>query len=189
MLPKKFQAVPDLIPRSMWGKNVRSEFAEDWPSISAQVREKNGFRCESCGHRGVDTSEMHCHEEWRWGIDKDTGITGVQQLVALRCICQKCHDFIHIGRSMKALPKDYVVEVIQHAGNSLRASEQEIIRLCEKAFKQWEKKNEIEWRLDMSALKDLRLRNVSPEIRSIKPEVREKRTESRIKKRRGISLD
>ncbi len=53
----------ELIPRTCWFKNVRSEVTPtQWEKLRKQTLEKAGHRCEVCGAGG----RLECHEVWEY---------------------------------------------------------------------------------------------------------------------------
>jgi len=94
-----------MIPKAAWGQNLHDGehlSKEEWGAVSRAVRINAGLKCEICGKK-KRLSELHAHEEWEWVVNKD-GITGVQKLKRIRCLCKKCHNATHIMRTKKLEP-------------------------------------------------------------------------------------
>jgi 5-methylcytosine-specific restriction endonuclease McrA len=83
-----------LIPKTAWGKNVRSNVKKsEWDKIRKTVYEKENMICRICGDK--DTT-LHAHEVW--DFDEETHI---QKLIDIVGICAACHNTIHYGRAQK----------------------------------------------------------------------------------------
>lgn len=90
---KKIILVPELIPYTMHGKNVRAVLsAEDWQAVARNSYKEAGHRCEICNAKG----RLECHEIWKFN-DKKL----VQSLVGLITLCPDCHRVKHIGLARK----------------------------------------------------------------------------------------
>jgi hypothetical protein len=81
----------ELIPTPCWGRNLRSVLPDSrWTKISRDVREAAGGKCEICG----GTNRIQCDEHWTYDDRRH-----VQGLVALRAVCQTCHNVMNLGRT------------------------------------------------------------------------------------------
>lgn len=82
----------DLVPRTAWFSNLRSELtASEWDFARKLVAREAGHRCEACGGRGPQ-HPVECHE--RWHYDEKTK---VQTLIGLVALCPACHEATHFG--------------------------------------------------------------------------------------------
>ncbi len=83
---------PFMIPRTSWGKNLRSFLDEqDWDRIRKQVYRRDGYRCVVCGNKG----RLEADENWRFEQNKK-----VQTLVGINTLCHSCHCVKHYGHSV-----------------------------------------------------------------------------------------
>lgn len=146
-----------MIPKSAYGKNVRSEVsASEWRRISLFVREQaavcvggdeNGpcrivYRCEICGEEYEKISDLDAHEEW-------TFQNGKQKLKNIRAVCVKCHRVIHLGRTIHA---GFEKEAKRWFCQVNRCSKKEYRKARDKAFRKWNKRSGMRWKLDISNL-------------------------------------
>jgi hypothetical protein len=79
-----------LVPRSCWYVNLRSVLP-NWSEISNKVRKP--CICSICGVKKPIT-ELHAHEVWSYD-----DVTHEQHLADLICVCEDCHNAIHIGHA------------------------------------------------------------------------------------------
>ena len=76
----------ELVPKSTWGKNVRSMLPkEQWDILRKWVYAAADYLCEICGGEGKKWP-VECHERWQWEES-----TGIQKLVGFVALCPKCH--------------------------------------------------------------------------------------------------
>ena len=81
-----------VIPVKCVGRNLHSHNiikAEKWQEISKEVRLRTRGICECCG-RKFDTNELSAHEVWEFDEER-----GIQRLLCIIGICDKCHRTIH----------------------------------------------------------------------------------------------
>lgn len=134
----------ELVPKSSWYTNVRSEVSQkEWDLIRKSVYKRAGYRCEVCGGRGTD-HPVECHEVWEY--DDDNHVQTLQKMVAL---CPSCHEVKHIGRASLN-------------GNRLRAAEHlaevngwtlpKAKIYIQKSFEKWRERSQHEWTVDTSIL-------------------------------------
>jgi hypothetical protein len=145
---KKVLLVPELVPESSWCNNLRSELERGaWDVLRKEVYRLANYRCEICGGRG-EKWPVECHEVWEFDEGK-----GVQRLVRLEGICPACHEVKHIGlaevRGRYEAAMGHLCKV-----NGCGRAEGE--RIVEKAFDDWGRRSEMEWKLDLSFLAEFR---------------------------------
>jgi len=134
----------NLIPRSSWFTNLRSEFTkENWDILRKDCYKKADYLCEICSGRGPKWP-VECHEIW------DFSKEGIQKLVRLIALCPMCHRCQHPGL---AQIQGYFEDCVKHYMKVNGVSRQTSLRDFDKAFDEWETRNEIEWKLDISVLK------------------------------------
>lgn len=137
----------ELVPKSTWNWNVRSEVtSSQWDKIRRRVYVNANYICEVCGGKG-SKHPVECHEKWRYD---DTN--HIQTLVGLEALCPKCHMVRHIGltihRGMGGVAINHLVKV---NGISLETANQMIVD----AFVVWQKRSAHEWKLDISWLSQI----------------------------------
>lgn len=89
---------PVLVPRSLWGKNLRSCFSQSqWQHIGKKTKMRANYRCEYCGRLpNFDIREYHhTHEIWCYD-DKNR----IQSFLKCICICADCHNSLHLGYAL-----------------------------------------------------------------------------------------
>ena len=130
----------DLIPRSCWFKNARTNISGvDWKRVRDLVVKRVQSRCECCGGHGVDVHE-------RWEYDNEHHCQILRRLVLL---CKACHESTHMGFAGISGRRD---EAMQHLRTVRGISHQEADAHCCTAFDTWHERNNIEWTLDISIL-------------------------------------
>lgn len=82
----------DVVPKSAWGKNLRTQVRKrTWDQIREEAYAKAGRRCEICGASG----KLNCHEKWFYDEKKK-----IQLLTGFQAVCTPCHHVSHYGMSM-----------------------------------------------------------------------------------------
>ena len=88
---RKMKLGINLIPKSSWYKNLRSEFSKKrWDVLRKECYKKANYICEACGGKG-DKWPVECHEVW------DFSKIGIQKLIRLIALCPLCHKCQHPG--------------------------------------------------------------------------------------------
>ncbi len=82
-----------------------------WDTLRREVYARAKYTCEICG---TSCEELHCHEVWAYDDEKK-----IQKLIALKCICRKCHHIKHWGSTVAEVhkgvyPGTYLKELEQH---------------------------------------------------------------------------
>ena len=136
----------DLIPKSCWFKNVRSNInSSDWNLIRKHIYNRVNYICECCG---IDTKlnkkQLEAHERWHYDNKNK-----IQKLVRIIALCRDCHQSTHIGYA--EITGNY-----QKAYNHLKKVRDFDDIDCEdhinRAFELWEKRNKYNWELDLSLI-------------------------------------
>lgn len=134
----------NLIPRTAWYKNLRSEFTkEEWDILRKDCYRKAGYVCEVCGGRG-EQWPVECHEIW------DFSEWGVQRLVRLVALCPPCHKCQHPGL---AQINGEFEDCVKHYMKVNGVDEETARDDFREAFKEWSERNKTSWELDISVLK------------------------------------
>ena len=143
----KWRLTIELVPKTSWFSNVRSEVSEDdWGVLRRRCYREADYKCEICGGKG-DSHPVECHEVWSYD---DT--SHIQKLVRLIALCPRCHETKHIGLAGIKGREDVAIEHLAKVNNvSLN-----VARKCvEMAFETWQERSEFQWTLDLSYLDDL----------------------------------
>lgn len=86
-----------LIPKKSWGFSLANKLKkEDWDNIRRSVYRKYNFKCSCCG---ISEGRMSAHEVWNFDDDRK-----IQTLKDIICVCDKCHEVIHFGRTSLLYP-------------------------------------------------------------------------------------
>jgi len=136
----KSPLIVDLIPRSAWCSNLRSEISsEEWTLVKQKTAQIAGHCCEFCGGKGSQWP-VECHE--RWGYDDKTQI---QRLVGVEALCPNCHEATHLGLSeLKGRSKEARSQLMKVNSWSVNTLNQHV----EEAWVTWNKRNTMTWLLD-----------------------------------------
>lgn len=138
----------ELIPKTSFYSNVRSEVSKkEWDSIRKKCYMMAGHKCEICGGSGKNQGYKHdveCHEIWDFNMGDST-----QKLAGFIALCPMCHKSKHYGLAQL---QGFEEMVIEHMCLVNRVNEEDVLTEVDKAFKQWDKRNQIQWKLDISYL-------------------------------------
>lgn len=138
----KLKLTVELVPKSAWFQNVRSEFTKpQWDMIRRRSYRLANHRCQICG---CNPDVLECHETWRWDADAMTQI-----LTGFIALCPDCHKVKHAGLWINKGFKNLVIEHLAIV-NSITAKEAELHVL--ESFITWRKNSEdpTKWKLDIS---------------------------------------
>jgi hypothetical protein len=133
----------DMIPKTSYFKNVRSVFSEsDWNLIRNHIYKRSNNRCECCGAKR--NKYLEAHERWIYDFETQT-----QKLIRIIALCRLCHQSTHYGHS-KAF-KD-ISKINKHLMKVRGINEEELKRHIKEAYETWEKRNKIQWNIDLSII-------------------------------------
>lgn len=149
MTQKKAQVTKltiELVPKSCWFSNVRSEVTKDeWDKIRKTVYKEADYKCEICGGKG-NQHPVECHEIFSY--DDENKIQKLERMVAL---CPNCHKVKHYGlwelKGMAHIVKKHLMKV--NGWNKKDA--EEYIAGC---FELWSQRSAHQWKLDLSFLEN-----------------------------------
>ena len=131
----------DLVPRSAWFSNLRSELTPDeWQQIKKKTYKASGYRCQACGGKGTQWP-VEAHE--RWAFDEQTGI---QRLLKTIALCPACHQVTHYGF---AQVQGRAAEAEAHLMRVNRWTQAQVNEHIDYSFKKWERRSMRQWKLDM----------------------------------------
>lgn len=133
----------ELIPMTTFFTNVRSILPDKWDSLRKACYNKAKYRCEICNGKG-DKHPVECHEVWNYDFKKK-----IQKLERLIALCPSCHEVKHFGlatvRGRKEIAKEHFMKV-----NNITSKQAD--KAIKEAFEEWNRKNTIQWKLDISNL-------------------------------------
>lgn len=136
----------ELIPRSSFFKNVRSEVSKsEWDKIRKKIYAQAGYRCEICDGKG-SKHPVECHEIFEY--DEENRIQKLARLIAL---CPACHEVCHIGL---ARVRGRYEEALNHFCKVNDVHKKEAERYIDNCFKTWKNRSSIQWTLDLTKLQD-----------------------------------
>ncbi len=156
---------PELVPKSMWGKNVRAIISkQNWdalrwsfgatisppPFSKSAARELglpepewcNELKCHYCE---VDQDNLELHELWEYD-DKQL----IQKLVGLVPVCENCHLSLHLGYANTINLGD---RAKQHLSKLNGWTTKEADRYVKGIFKKWIERSQNAYSLDLTYLK------------------------------------
>jgi hypothetical protein len=135
----------ELVPKSSWYSNVRSNLSkEEWDRIRKVVFKRAGNVCEVCGNVGTRWP-VECHEVFEYDDARR-----VQRLARLMALCPSCHEVKHIGlagvRGRRRQALSHLARV-----NDWSLADAELY--AEGCFELWHRRSCHEWTLDLDYLK------------------------------------
>lgn len=135
---------PEMIPRTSFFVNLRSILSTaEWDLVRRDCYQRAGYRCEICNGKG-SKHPVECHEVWDYNEQ-----TGIQKLIRLIALCPSCHEVVHIGLAGIRGRTDHAVAHLQKVNNIDSDTAQHIVQ---EAWELWERRNKINWTLDVSAV-------------------------------------
>jgi 5-methylcytosine-specific restriction endonuclease McrA len=137
----------ELVPKTSWYKNVRSNVSKEvWEKLKQVTFSKAGYRCEICGGRGKKWP-VECHEIFAYDDEQR-----IQKLIRLMALCPACHEVKHIGlagiRGKGVATRAHLAKV-----NNWSAADAELY--IEGCFEIWHRRSCHQWKLDLSYLEQL----------------------------------
>lgn len=133
--------VVELVPRTSFYRNVRSQVSKDvWDWLRRETYKQAGYKCEGCGTSG----KMEAHEIWHYD-DKNH----IQKLHGLICLCNLCHLSHHLGF---ASIKGRLIEVKKHLKKINNWSNSEVEWYVDMVFQVWTERSKYKWNIDLTFL-------------------------------------
>lgn len=143
-----FPLTIELVPKSAWYSNVRSNVTESvWNAIRRKSYSIANNKCEICGDVGKNQSLMHnveCHEIWQYNDETKT-----QKLIGLISLCPFCHKTKHAGLAQINGEVEIVIQQLIKVNNMTKHEANEYLNA---AFEIWRERSNHEWRLDIGFL-------------------------------------
>ncbi len=138
----------ELVPSTSWFSNLRSLLTSaEWDKIRKACYKKANYKCEICDGKG-DKHPVECHETWEYD-----DINKIQKLVSLISLCPNCHEVKHIGLAGIKGRKE---NAMSHFCKVNKCAMAEAEKYVQEAFVLWNTRSEVEWKLDISALEELK---------------------------------
>lgn len=135
----------ELVPQSSWMNNVRAVLtAKQWDALRRVVADRAWNVCEICGDVGPK-HPVECHEIWAYNEK-----TGIQKLEGMIALCPNCHSVKHFGFARISGKEERALKHFMKI-NGLKKKEAE--KAITSAFELWAKRSTLEWKLDLSILK------------------------------------
>lgn len=143
----------ELVPKSCWYSNVRSNVSEEeWDIIRKKCYKNAGNICEICGKTGKNQGYNHnveCHEIWNYDDKKY-----IQKLTGLIALCPFCHKTKHVGLAQMNGEEDIVINQLMKVNN---ISKSEVEKYINDSFLIWLDRSDEEWELDISYLDEYKM--------------------------------
>ena len=140
----------ELVPKTAWFNNLRSFLTkEEWDFVRKKCYKEANYNCEICGSQG-DNWPVECHEIWEYTKARKVKLKG---LIAL---CPDCHEVKHIGL---AQIRGRLYPALNHFMKVNNVSKQEAIKYVNSCFSLWNERNKVDWKLDVSYLKEYMEKN------------------------------
>jgi hypothetical protein len=137
----------ELVPKSCWYSNVRSEVTpQSWEILKKRTFKAANYRCEICDRQG-NQHPVECHEVW----DYDDTLH-IQRLVSLIALCPACHECKHIGFANVRGRGDIAAAHLASVNQWSAAMADDYVGEC---FELWERRSQFKWSLDISCLGSL----------------------------------
>ena len=141
----------ELVPRTSWYDNVRSQVSREvWKEIRFRTLKPS---CQLCGWKGL----LFCHEVWKYD-----DVAHVQKLIGFESLCFLCHSVKHLGLAGIMAQKgqlDYS-ELVAHYCKVNGCTDKDFLRDRKEAFEVWRRRSEHPWTVDVSFLDGLGLKGM-----------------------------
>lgn len=135
----------ELIPENMWYCNLRHILTKkQWDEIRKVQIEKHECKCAICNRK---VKKLECHELWNFDEENST-----QTLIDVIPLCGICHRTIHIGH---AAIIGKLEECLDYYCSINKCTEDECIKDYEAAFKIWNERNKIKWKLNIEWINNI----------------------------------
>jgi hypothetical protein len=142
----------ELVPKTAWFKNLRSELPKDlWDRLRTQVYKNANYVCEICGGIGP-THPVECHEVWSY--DNTNKVQKLERLIAL---CPACHEVKHMGLAAKRGRQDIA---LRHLAEVNGWSLSDARTYAEACFELWAKQSKHKWTTDLHGLTQYGVREI-----------------------------
>lgn len=142
-MPQQYRLIPELIPATSWGYNLRSYLKPDeWKSISKYIRAKASDICEVCGN---ETKSLEAHEIWGFNDSEH-----IQYLIDVVGVCPLCHRAFHIGQTISQGNPYLLRQVYEHIKAVNRCNEEELRGIIDAAKTRWRIRSQYDWKVEVN---------------------------------------
>jgi hypothetical protein len=137
----------ELVPKTCWFSNVRSEATEEqWDRIRKDVYKKANYCCEICGGKGQHSHRVECHEVWEYDDSAH-----IQKLAGLVALCSACHEVKHFGLAqVRGREHAAALHLAEVNGWNIRRAH----TYTDEVFRVWRARSEHNWELDLGYLEE-----------------------------------
>lgn len=142
-----FKLTIELVPKSQWGFNLRSDMSKQvWDKLRKDVYKAANYCCEICGGKGPKWP-VECHERWQYD-----DVNKLQILKGLTALCPDCHRVKHMGRAIACGEGPAAIAHFITVNNCTEDEAEEYMRDVQQI---WGKRSCDQWELDLSWLADV----------------------------------
>jgi len=139
----------DLVPRPLWGCNLRSPDAlgrKRWRTLAAHIMEERGPACVVCG----STNDPRAHEVWTY---RERATTGTATLAGIEITCALCHYAHHFAQTerlhQEGVVSDEGLKAIKgHFQEVNECSRRDFETHYDEALTVWRRRSTKRWRID-----------------------------------------
>lgn len=141
---ENFKLQIELIPKTSWYNNLRSNLKKsDWDKLRKEAYENCNHKCFICGS---EPKILDAHELWEFD-----DVNNIQKLVKIIALCKSCHGVIHFGHTQL---RGYGNDAINHFMKVNECDFEDFEEHKDKAFEIWQKRSQVEWKVDMTLITD-----------------------------------
>jgi Zn ribbon nucleic-acid-binding protein len=146
----RFKLSFDLVPSSLWGRNLRSSVhglgPHRWKALRKRLLKDAGGSCAICG----SSDRLQGHEVWKYEQAK-TGDKAT--LVRVEFICWSCHAIAHWGNTVRLIMRGAVshethMALRRHFRRVNRCRQIDFDRRTKRALSIYQRRSEIKWDID-----------------------------------------
>jgi len=136
----------ELVPQSLWYKNLRSELSKyEWDIIRRKAYKNASYKCEVCGGKG-NKWPVEAHEIWEYNDENK-----IQRFNGMIALCPLCHKVKHIG--LTSVKGEYRI-ALNHLAKVNNWSIKKSDLYIQTQFDLWGYRNKEEWTSDVSLLNE-----------------------------------
>ncbi len=135
----------ELVPDGCWYSNLRTLLKKSqWDILRKNAYERAEGKCMICSAK---PKRLEAHE--RWSYNEKTCVQKLEDIIA---VCHLCHSVIHIGRTQLMGEED---KAIKHFTKVNKCSYADYRKALGQANIIHQRRNKIEWQLDLSKLEEI----------------------------------
>ncbi|GAA0762835.1 hypothetical protein [Psychroflexus lacisalsi] len=146
---EKIQLSIELVPKSSWFNNVRSNVKKsEWNRIRYVTYGLAEYKCEICDDRG-NRHPVECHEVWDFNNS-----TKIQTLKGFISLCPLCHEVKHLGLARIRGNHDRAFSRFLELNN---LSKHEGVKQFKFYKEEWKERSKVDWEIDLNILESYKL--------------------------------